>query len=114
MKTDLSVQIHEFLILFYFGLFIIFSPIRIIEYITALAALFLISWQLIGLLKGKVDHLWFSLTNVLNSAFILVAIVIIAPLVPESFKNAPLIVLILTILIIATFTPLKGSTLPLK
>ncbi|MHA2245975.1 MAG: zinc-ribbon domain-containing protein [Candidatus Hodarchaeales archaeon] len=111
MKTDLSVQLHEFLMLIYFGLFILFNPMKMIEYTTALMALFSISWFFLVLIKRKINQKWLILTNLLNSAFVLILIVFIDPLISESFikvlgmeipLNTTLISLIIVIIAFVT------------
>lgn len=85
MKTDLSVNLHEFFMLGYFGVFILFSPIKLIEYSTALFALFQTSWLFLGFLKRRINQKALILTNLVNSTFVLVLMVFIEPLIPESF-----------------------------
>ncbi|MFX0126377.1 MAG: hypothetical protein ACFFAE_22335, partial [Candidatus Hodarchaeota archaeon] len=85
MKTDLSVKLHEFLMLIYFGIFILFNPIQLIEYTTALIALFYTSWFFLGFIKRRIDQNLFISTNLLNSIFVIALMVFIDPLVSESF-----------------------------
>lgn len=85
LKIDLSVILQEFLMLVYFGLFILFSPIKLIEYTTALFALFQTSWLFLGLIKRKFNQKTLILTNLVNSAFVLVLMVFIEPLIPELY-----------------------------
>ena len=85
MKTDLSAKLHEFLMLVYFGFFILFNPIQLIEYTTALIALFYASWLFLGFIKRRINQSVLISTNLLNSAFVLVLMVFIDPLVSEFF-----------------------------
>ncbi|MFX1283589.1 MAG: zinc ribbon domain-containing protein [Promethearchaeota archaeon] len=85
IRTDLSAKLHEFLMLIYFGIFILFNPIQMIEYTTALFTLFYTSWLFLGLIKRKISQVVFISTNLLNSIFVLVLMVFIDPLVSELF-----------------------------
>ncbi|UCG01394.1 MAG: zinc ribbon domain-containing protein [Candidatus Heimdallarchaeota archaeon] len=85
LKTDLSVYSHEFIMLAYFGILILFSPIKLIEYTTFLFALFQTSWLFLGLLKRVLNQKILVLTNLVNSAFVLVLMAFIEPLITESF-----------------------------
>ncbi|MFX0125319.1 MAG: zinc ribbon domain-containing protein [Candidatus Hodarchaeota archaeon] len=85
MKTDLSGKIQEFLMLFYFALFIVFSPIKLIEYTTALFALFQASWLFLGFIRRRINQKVLIFTNLMNSALVLVLMAFIEPLIPESF-----------------------------
>lgn len=87
MRTDLSVKLHEFLMLFYIGLFILFSPIKLIEYTTALIIAFNISWLFLGIIQGKTNQNTLILTNLMNSIFVLILVFFIEPPVSESYIN---------------------------
>ncbi|MFX0181820.1 MAG: hypothetical protein ACFE95_01960, partial [Candidatus Hodarchaeota archaeon] len=83
-KTSLSIKLHELLLLIYIILFIFLDPTQIYEFSTALATLFLISWQFLAGMKQQVDQEAFILTNLFNSALIAVIIFFIDPLAPDT------------------------------
>lgn len=82
-KTDLSLQIHELLLLSYLCLFIIFNTIQIHEYSTALVVLFVVSWQLLGILKKLQNQEMFTITLLLNQLFVLGLIIFTDPMASE-------------------------------
>ncbi|MFX1424764.1 MAG: zinc ribbon domain-containing protein [Promethearchaeota archaeon] len=117
MKTALSVKLHEFSLLGYFVVFILVSPIRMIEYTTALFALFHVSWLVLTILTRKLAQKIFILTNMVNSILVLILMVLIDPLIPDSFISelgftfsikTTLICLILIILILVIIFHILG------
>ncbi|MFX1508566.1 MAG: hypothetical protein ACFFDC_20990, partial [Promethearchaeota archaeon] len=89
LKNDFSIAIQEFLMLSYFGLIILFNPIQLMEYTTALFSLFNFSWLFLGLIKRMFNQKILILTNLVNSIFLVVLIVLIEnlynPNVPEVY-----------------------------
>jgi hypothetical protein len=83
-KTSLSIKLHELLLLIYIILFIFLDPTQLYEFSTAMASLFLISWQFLTGMKQRVDQEAFILTNLFNSALIAVLIFFIDPLAPDT------------------------------
>jgi len=86
LKVNLSIIVQDFLMLSYFGLIILLSPIKLIEYTTALFVLFNLSWFFLGFIKQKKLYQKFLiLTYLVNSVFALVLMVLIEPIIPETY-----------------------------
>ncbi|PWI47212.1 hypothetical protein CEE45_12995 [Candidatus Heimdallarchaeota archaeon B3_Heim] len=83
MKSTLAVKTHETLMVLYLIFFILLYPVKILEYTILLAALLLISWQILGVLNRRLDSSLLEITNFLNSILVLVLIIFIDSYVIE-------------------------------
>jgi hypothetical protein len=96
-KTSLSIRLQEIIIAVYLILFVVFNPIQILVYSTALVSLYLVSWQILGLIKRKQHKATFILTNTTNAGLVLGLTLLLDPL-PQDF-----FVLELTVSLILAF-----------
>ena len=84
-KTSLSIRLQEFIIALYLILFVVLNPIQILVYSTALVSLYLVSWQILGLIKQKQHKATFILTNTVNAGLVLGLTLLLDPLPQDLF-----------------------------
>lgn len=111
MKSPFAVKIHEILMVIYLIFFIIFYPIKFLEYTALLATLLLISWQLLGILNKKLDPHMLEWTNFLNSILVLVLIIFIESFIPETTVLVGNVVLNLNGIFLGIITAILGISI---
>ncbi|MHA2319113.1 MAG: hypothetical protein ACXAC6_15300, partial [Candidatus Hodarchaeales archaeon] len=84
-KTSLSMRLQELIIAIYLILFVVLNPIQILVYSTALVSLYLVSWQILGLIKRKQHKATFILTNTVNAGLVLGLTLLLDPLPQDLF-----------------------------
>jgi len=95
----------------YLIFFIIFYPIKFLEYTALLATLLLISWQLLGILNKKLDPHMLEWTNFLNSILVLVLIIFIESFIPETTVLVGNVVLNLNGIFLGIITAILGISI---
>jgi len=108
-KTSLTQRLHELILVSYLILFVLFNPLQIIVYSTALVSVFHFSWQILGIVKRKLHKATFILTNTINSGLIFGLALLLDPLpqdlyifeIPVSFISV-LVYLIIVFITLST------------
>ncbi len=108
-KTNLGLRLNELIIVSYLILFVLFNPLQMIVYSTALVSVFLFSWQILGIIKQKHHKATFILTNTINSGFVLGLALLLNPLpldlyifeIPISFISV-MVYLIIVLITLST------------
>ncbi len=84
-RTSLNLRFQEIVIIIYLIVFVLFNPIQILTYSTALVSLFLVSWQILGIIKRKHHKTTFILTNTINAGLVLGLSFLMDPLPQDLF-----------------------------